>query len=526
MSYINLQVSNLSELRRNNLFRGIVEDAAAMLAFPDIQHREYLGRLDTGTIWVYDQPSNQWTDTTEIFNFQSIVNLENEVQNIFATSQEMQDDITDLINSKVYENSTTLLNTNQTVYADGSRGFADPNQQVSGWYYKNSLDVTDKINWYFMGNLNPQQTMNLTSLTSGYVVINYRSGAEIPFFSIYTSREFDGNDAGAWYRSRLTYHTNHNLGAYVGQDVLLYFGDDTGIFPSLPRFEMLLDPFSSAGPQGALENILVGALSTSTGYPAASYEFVASTLGYVNGSNRTDFDLIADIEDIPDQSVSYSNTHYIALDATNDFIDLTSTGNVLDFLSSWSLGIEFEELSTVQDNTYIVLYKSGNNAITLRKGGSNWGIYCFSNGSSCAQANTWVAPQIGSKALIQCNGTTIQYWLDGTLRASMTMNSNKNNTSHIVDSLEIGKGGISSTLGTLNYWYGGLNNLMVSDQYFSTDTIAEYFGSEDVSTMSFYDDDVVDFCLLGEDIYPNVTGLKAVVSGTFENGTPGDFVEK
>jgi hypothetical protein len=162
----------------------------------------------------------------------------------------------------------------------------------------------------------------------------------------------------------------------------------------------------------------------------------------------------------------------------------------------------------------------------LRKGGSNWGIYCFNGSQSVAQANTWYAPQAGSKILVQCNGTKIEYYLDGTRRANMTMNSNKANSSHVADELQIGKGGTSSAQGSLNYWYGGVNNLSVHNEFLGGEAVAEYFGGQDVTGMSFYDDQVVDFIPLGEQTYPAVAGIKAVATGELKNGTESDFVER
>ena len=43
--------------------------------------------------------------------------------------------------------------------------------------------------------------------------------------------------------------------------------------------------------------------------------------------------------------------------------------------------------------------------------------------------------------------------------------------------------------------------------------------------MSFYDD-VLDFIPLGEGTYPNVNGLKSVISGELKNGSTSDFVQR
>lgn len=438
------------------------------------------------------------------------------------------DDLEDIIDDRLYENTSQLLNTNVSVYADGTKGMPDPLGLVAGWHYSNSDNLIDKINWYYVANLNPENSMTVASLEKQYAVITLRSATEIPYFTVYTKPLGGGQDYASWYRSRINYYTNSDQSAYIGQRVLLYYGDnDPNVFPTLPRIQLFKDNSTSVGPQAPAEEVLFGGLSTSTGYPKGTYDFVVTQLGYINSNRKTDFLLTNSSTPAVAATPEYSNTHYITLDATNDYIDLDGSGSTLDYTGNWGIGIELEDVSTIQDNSFIVLARSGNNTITLRKGGTNWGIYCFNGPDSVCQANTWYAPQAGSKIFIQCNGTKIEYYLDGTRRANMTMNStHRDNTSHVVDELQIGKGGTSSYQGSLNYWYGGINNLALFTEFLGQEAIAEYFGAQDVSGMSFYDDQVLDFITLGEQVYPAVQGLKSVVTGDLTNGTESDFVER
>lgn len=441
--------------------------------------------------------------------------------------KEITDDINTIVDGRVYENVTSLLNTNISVYADGAKGVPDPLNQVAGWHFKNGDNLAEKINWYYLANLNPQNFMSLETLKFGYAVVTLRSAAQIPFFSIYTKPLGGGQDHASWYRSRKTFATYSDHSNKIGSPALLFFGEnDPLVHPTLPRIQLAYDPSSSVGPVDPSEEILFGGLSTSTGYPKGTYDFVVEQLGYNNNRYRTDYLLTSNEAPEEPPVAGYSNTNYITLDATNDYIDLDGTGNTLDYGSEWGVGIEIEDVSTINDSSFVVLARSGNNTITLRKGGSNWGIYCFNGSDSVCQANTWYAPQAGSKILVQCNGTKIEYYLDGTRRANMTLNSNKNNSSHVVDELQIGKGGTSSYQGSLNYWYGGLNNLVVTSEFLGQEAVAEYFGGQDVSGMSFYDDQVVDFITLGEQAYPAVSGIKSVITGELTNGTESDFVER
>ena len=226
------------------------------------------------------------------------------------------------------------------------------------------------------------------------------------------------------------------------------------------------------------------------------------------------------IAGIEQEVVGYSNTHYIDLDGTNDYVELTGVdADILDYTAEWSVGFEIENVSSINDSSYTTLLSRGTNEITLRKGGSNWGVYYFANGNALAQANTWYAPTSGSKVLFVCTGTHLKYYLDGYLRASTSINSNVSHNNAVGD-LNLGK------KITKSYWYGGVNNLMIyKGTQLGVNQTSEYFSAQDVSTMSFYDD-IIDFIPLGEGAYPVVNGLKSVISGELKNGSTSDFVQR
>ena len=251
------------------------------------------------------------------------------------------------------------------------------------------------------------------------------------------------------------------------------------------------------------------------------------TIWEYNGTDWYDTTIEASVSGITQEEelvLSYSNTHYIDLDGVNDYINLTNVdAKVLDFTESWSLGYEVEDVSTVNDSSYTTLFKRGDNEITLRKGGSNWGIYVFCNGQSIAQANTWHAPQSGSKIFITCNGSRIAYYLDGWQRANMSINATTISNNNPTGDLQVGNGGSKGS-----NWYGGVNNLMImegSQAVLGHDENVEYFSKQDVTTLSFYPS-IYDFIPLGERPYPNVLGLKQVVEGTLENGLESNYYQR
>ncbi len=427
---------------------------------------------------------------------------------------------------------TTLLSTNPNVYADGAAGGADPEGVSAGWHFKNTEDLTEKINWYYWGNTNPALPATTTNVTGNFAVVNLRSGTA-PYFVFYTQRQFNGGDAASWYRSRYVYITYADLSANIGDDVLIYWGDDPGILPLLPRVELTLDSFSSNGPQGAGEIVMFGALSTSTNYPAGTYDFVVNQIGNVINNETSTYLLINQEAGSPIAN-GYSDTHYVTLDATNDYIELTTPGVEIDFNKSWTVAISIDSVSPINDSSYITLLKSGGNSVNLRKGGTNWGIYVSTPTGNVWQANTWHAPVAGSKIIIRCNGgISMKYYLHNAHDGGMWIAGGGFNSTYLAgndpeaNKIEIGKGGnLISAYFTAGYWFGGLNNCVVWDDYISDEMLAEYLTSDNVTEHSYYAADVVDMITLGEGTYPACNGLKGAITGQLINGTPEDFVER
>lgn len=193
------------------------------------------------------------------------------------------------IQDGIQASESVLLNTNPAIYADGAEGSIDPAGGVSGWYYKN--DGQDKVNWYYVVN-SSGNAMPLSSIKGMYAVIRPVAAMQ-PYFNLYTQRQFDGQDAGTFFRSRITYNTNNVLDAYVGEPVLLYWGEDPDVYTNFPHVEMTKEAFSSVGPQAPSEEVSTGTLSTSSNSTVGLYEFTISNLGYLYGDERIDHILVA-----------------------------------------------------------------------------------------------------------------------------------------------------------------------------------------------------------------------------------------
>ena len=220
--------------------------------------------------------------------------------------------------------------------------------------------------------------------------------------------------------------------------------------------------------------------------------------------------------------LQYTDKGYVELDGLNDYINLTNANvDIMDYTKTWNIGLLLSgNVDTVNDSSYITLFKRGTNEVTLRKGGSNWGIYVYADGLSVAQANTWHAPQAGSRILVVCTGTKFKYYLDGVLRANMTLNGNVSSQDPAGD-LQIGKGGIKGS-----NWTGGVDNIMLMEggsADFGKDQLYEYHSQNNVSNMSFYPS-VSDFLPLGELPFPNCLGLKQNVEGTIEDAIDSSII--
>jgi hypothetical protein len=502
--YLNDSVREaLGALQDNGAIRAVVQTAAQLSSVANPETRNVAVVIDEQQLYAWNESAGSWLA-------------------IGASQTVLQQ----LIDGSFDGGVTTLLSSNLAIAGGQTAGVPDPLGNTSGWYFKNSADLTDKINWYYAANSNPAVNMTLGNFTAQYAVVEVRASGS-PYFVIYT-KPTGTNDAGGWYKSRIVYAPASpymDLTAYVGQTVFLHWGVDTGDFPTLPRVECTLDSFSSNGLQDAGEEILFANISTSTGYAAGHYEFVVSDLGYELNNSDVQFTLSAPAT--TGGAPATLDDAFIRLDGVNDFVSLTGTGSVLDYTATWTIGLEITELpANTTDNTFWCFARSGNNGLSLRKGGSNWGFYAAQNQYSVAQANTWRAPSAGSRILVECDGTKLSYWLDGTRRSHTTMNATyRDGTDHVVNSLEIGKGGIPFAQGTFQYAEGGFDNLIVTYNILSASEKAEFFAGGDVTQHSYYAAarDAVPF---GEGTFPNVTGEKANITGSLVNGTSDDFVER
>jgi len=105
-------------------------------------------------------------------------------------------------NSKVVVTSVDGV----AVYADSMPvPVSDPNNR-KGWYFAKTAGA-EKFNYYYYGQGN--RALRLQDVKEYYfvgAVYTYANHASIPFINIYTKPLGDGQDAGAWYRTKITYY--------------------------------------------------------------------------------------------------------------------------------------------------------------------------------------------------------------------------------------------------------------------------------------------------------------------------------
>ena len=235
-------------------------------------------------------------------------------------------------------------------------------------------------------------------------------------------------------------------------------------------------------------------------------------------------------------TVAQSSNAYIHFDGSNDYVEFsgTSTG-LLDWDQDWTVGVQLVEFEVKADAKFITLFSSGDNAITLRRGGSNHGLYVTGNdGGTKIGANTWHAPNPGGKLLFSYDGTAtkrLKYYIgnvDGSynLRASYAVNTANIGGNSPGTNFCIGKRVTSNAVAESLMYSGGLNNFIYADEALAGPLIAEYFGVNNTYDESSFYGDLNSWVKMGEDTYPNVVDtLGALTGGALVNGTEDDFVE-
>ena len=236
--------------------------------------------------------------------------------------------------------------------------------------------------------------------------------------------------------------------------------------------------------------------------------------------------------------VGQTSNAYIHFDGSNDYVEFTDKGaenaGLLDWAQDWTLGMTLTEFEVKADQKFITLFSSGDNAIMLRRGGSNHGLYITgNNGATKIGANTWYAPNPGGKVLFVFykDFSRLRYYIgnvDGTysLRASYFVNTTNIGGNAPGSSLCIGKRVTSNAVGESLYFHGGANNLIVAAEAIEGPLVEEYFQVNNTYDEASFYGDLTSWVKMGEDAYPSVVDTKGVMTGgSLVDGNEDDFVE-
>ena len=158
------------------------------------------------------------------------------------------------------------------IWAGNTAPKADPNGRL-GWHF--AADG-DKIGWeIFTQDLNAEKVITMESLRSASFLIR-NSGKKYPYFSVYTRRKNDGQDANAQYRSRFNYVITQDDSGGLTATRLLTTRADNPMYENVDHRVLTHDVPNSVGPQESDEIVKNITISTASNPAAGQYDFVGN----------------------------------------------------------------------------------------------------------------------------------------------------------------------------------------------------------------------------------------------------------
>ncbi len=132
-----------------------------------------------------------------------------------------------------------------------------------------------------------------------------------------------------------------------------------------------------------------------------------------------------------------TNYQFAKLDGADDYIEIDGlSDDVLSWTKSWSIGLHMKVIDNPIEGVKRCLFRRGNNAIYLSKGGGNYGLYVTamdgeydpSNYPGLPHshgANTWFVPDDDKKWLFTYNNVSgkLMWYYDGIRKANIQLTS-------------------------------------------------------------------------------------------------------
>jgi hypothetical protein len=124
---------------------------------------------------------------------------------------------------KAHTGKASLYSTGgMAIYADSSPIPTTDDDMRDGWLFNKIAVGSDKFNYYFYGKGNKPLTLgDLKSISAILTIDTYSASSDLPFFNVYTTMTGSG-DAGAWFKSRVTYTLTANETVLLGERVEMY----------------------------------------------------------------------------------------------------------------------------------------------------------------------------------------------------------------------------------------------------------------------------------------------------------------
>jgi len=172
----------------------------------------------------------------------------------------------------------------------------------SGWMYKNAsaTGVSSSMGYYFY-DASQTNSASVSQLDGAYAVVTMNANTAVssswrPFLTVYTMRTRAPTPAEiasgtSWFDSRISYSI-YTGSVSANTKYLMYFGNDPGVYPTLPRMKMglmtnpLVTITSSATPNEKIYSISVATSPGAAGANLNKQIIVTEAAGFhaVNGT--------------------------------------------------------------------------------------------------------------------------------------------------------------------------------------------------------------------------------------------------
>ena len=506
-----IQPASLYSVEANSgvfIFRGEVATPTELPTITSPEDRQYAGVQSTGTLWVYFD--NAWRDTEIAASFQDWIPPvgpdplpQNEGQITLDLS---------LTKDVAIQQSTGI------VYPVGP---SSPGYNARGFASQEFIESPGDYFEFPSLVINQHQGFGIASTDDAAGIGPNENGVLIPgslwangIFS-YSGRSamayFTG--VGAW-----TYGAQNGGSRATGSGYNNAILSAAGLFSTGATVRVGLDEqyrfYTAVLYQGEFRVVF----RSENPLPTQQYRFVWAAYLFTS--------VLSQLPNVVKSPVapSYRDTHYVNFDGVDEYISFTDSQpieRVLDLTQDWAFGFKLATQWNVEGrDAKLTVLRNGANSFYMRGPGTANAAPYVQNGVLYSGQNTWQTLSSGDRVVVSYQASTqrFSYYRNGdkvgggwTLRAGLTDESD--------GTLSIGEGG-----GWAQYLAGGLDEGFFMPRQMTASEVAESAAGGDPALWTFYGE-IIEFLLMGEDTFPQVNGLKGVLTGNLQNGEAGDFVE-